>query len=519
MKCSSIPAAASLAASLLLTALPATAQDAETLRVAIHSDIASLNPGVNRDANSDMVLAHVVEGLVAFGDDLSIKPMLATDWTVNDDSSVYEFRLRQDVTFHDGRKLTAEDVVWNFKRYLDPATAFQCVGRYDGSVGPKLETVEAIDATTVRFTFKEPAPNFLITLATIQCTPWILSPSSVKAEGGFVSPVGTGPYAFEKSEPGRYLDLVRYGQYAALPGAPDGYAGNKTPFIERIRFMTVPDDSTRLNGLQAGEIDVIEEVEAGAADALRKKGMTVDIQPTPAWMTLQIQTQSKALSDVRVRKAIAHAINLPQLVEALGPDLYRPNPSVLADGTFYYDNSAAAWPEYDIDKARALLAEAGYDGKPISILVANRQNRVQVATIIQSMLAMAGINAQLDVRDWATQLDQYRGGKYELAVFAYSARLDPLLSFQSFIGDKSKEPTRMWDDPKAEELLERVANLREPAARKAVFSELNREMAAQVPLLGLFNIASVTALSPSVKGYAGWPGGAHRFWGVRKSMQ
>ena len=77
----------------------------------------------------------------------------------------------------------------------------------------------------------------------------------------------------------------------------------------------------------------------------------------------------------------------------------------------------------------------------------------------------------------------------------------------------------MWDDPKAAELLGRVAGLREPAERKGVFGELNREMAAQVPLLGLFNIASVTALAPSVKGYAGWPGGSHRFWGVTKAAQ
>ena len=519
MKCLSLSVAASLAATVLMTAAPVAAQDAGTLRVAIHSDVASLNPGVNRDANSDMVLAHVVEGLVAFGDDLSIKPMLVTGWTANADSTVYDFSLRQGVAFHDGKTLTADDVVWNFKRYLDPATAFQCIGRYDGSVGPKVENVEAVDATTVRFTFKAPAPNFLITLATIQCTPWILSPSSVKADGGFDKPVGTGPFAFDRSEAGRYLDIVKFDKYAALPGAPDGYAGNKTPLIDRIRFMTVPDDSTRSNGLQAGEIDVIEEVEATVADTLRGNGITVHTQPTPAWMTLQIQTQAKALSDVRIRQAIAHAIDLPQLTEALGADFYKPNPSVLADGTYYYDNSAAAWPSYDIEKAKALLAEAGYDGKPISILVANRQNRVQVATIIQSMLAVAGINSQLDVRDWATQLDQYRAGKYELAVFAYSARLDPLLSFQSFIGDKAKEPTRMWDDPKAAELLGRVAGLREPAERKAVFGELNREMAAQVPLLGLFNIASVTALAPSVKGYAGWPGGSHRFWGVTKAAQ
>ncbi|MBB6466705.1 peptide/nickel transport system substrate-binding protein [Aminobacter lissarensis] len=509
----------SVLAILLGTAASATsslANEAGTLRVAIHSDIASLNPGVNRDANSDMVLAHVVEGLVGFGDDLTVKPMLADSWTTNDDATVYEFKLRDGVKFHDGKPLTAEDVVWNFNRYLEPATTFQCVGRYDGQVGPKLAKIEAVDAGTVRFSFDAPAPNFLITLATIQCTPWILSRSSVDENGAFAKPVGTGPFAFDTQQSGRFLDLVRFKDYAALPGKPDGYVGNKTANLERVRFMVVPDASTRSNGLQSGEIDVIDEVEPSVIESLRTSKMTVDIQPTPAWMTLQLQTTAPALSDPKMRRAIAHAIDLTQLSAALGGGLYTPNPSVLAKDTYYYDNSAAAWPAYDVELARKLAGEAGYKGEEISVLVANRQNRVQVATIIQAMLSQAGIKIRLDVRDWATQLDQYRAGKYELAVFAYSARLDPLLSYQSYIGDKKAEPTRMWDDARATELLAKVSTLRQPEERKKVFSELNAEMGKQVPILGLFNIPSVTALSPGVKDFAGWQGGTNRFWGVTK---
>lgn len=508
---------ASALAGLSVIAAPALAADADTLRVAVHADVASLNPGINRDANSDVVLSHVVEGLVAFGDDLSVKPMLAERWTVNDDSTVYDFYLRSGVAFHDGKPLTADEVVWNFQRYLDPATAFQCVGRYNGQIGPKLTKIEAVDAATVRFTFDASAPNFPTTLATIQCTPWIIGKSSVDAQGAFIKPVGTGPYAFGSMQPGRYLDLVRYAGYAALPGNRDGLAGNKTASIENIRFMTVPDASTRSNGLQAGEIDVIDEVEPTLFDSLTANKITVNIQPTPAWMTLQLQTEAPALSDPRMRQAIAHAIDLKQLSEALGNGLYKPNPSVLSEGTYYYDNAAAAWPAYDPEAARKLAAEAGYKGEAISILVANRQNRVQVATIVQAMLLGAGINSRLDVRDWATQLDQYRSGKYELAIFAYSARLDPLLSFQSLIGDKKAEPTRMWDEKTAAALLEKVEALREPADRKAVFSELNAEMGKQVPILGLYNIPSVTALAPGVKGYLGWQGGTHRFWGVSKT--
>lgn len=506
---------AALAAMPALLSIPALAQD-EPLRVALHSDVASIEPGVNRDGNSDMVLAHVVEGLVAFGDDLSVKPMLAESWTISEDARTYDFVLRDGVTFHDGTTLSGEVVRWNFERYLQAANAFQCLGRYNGDVGPKIETVEALGEHSVRFTFAEPAPNFLITMATVQCTPWIIAPSSLDNAGKFVKPVGTGPYEFAGQQSGRYLDLTLFKNYAALPGERDGYAGNKSATIEAIRFMTVPDASTRANGVQSGEIDVIEEVEPGLVEILEKRGIQIDVTRTPAIMVLQLQTRK--IADVRVRRAIAHALDLSQLTEALGEGFYQPNPAMIAEGTYYHDNSSAAWPQPDPAKARALLAEAGYDGKPLSILVANRQNRVQVATIIQALLGTAGINATLDVRDWATQLDHYRRGDYELAVFAYSARLDPLLTFQSLIGSKDEEPTRMWESKEAEALLEKVSNLREPAERKVVFSELNTLMGKDVPILGLFNLTVISAFSADLQGYKGWPGGTHRFWGVtRKS--
>lgn len=497
---------------------PAQAQeDDDMLRVAIHADIPSANPGVNRDFNADTVLAHVVEGLVAYADDLSIKPMLAESWTVNDDSTVYDFKLREGVPFHNGEAVKAEHIVWNFERYLDPETNFQCAARYNGGIGWTIADIEAVDDHTVRFTFDAPAPHFLIIMATQQCTPWILHPDSVAEDGSFVEPIGTGPYMFDRWESGRYIDLRRFQDYAALPGEKDGYAGNKTGIVDTVRFMIVPDASTRVNGLLAGELDVIGEVEATAIDDLRAEGVQISVQPTPAWMMLQVQSESPKLSDVRMRRAVAHAIDLEQLAEAAGEGLYPANPSVIPPQSLYRTERTSVWPEHDIEEAKALLQAAGYEGEPINLLVANRENRVQIATIIQAMLNAAGINAPLEVRDWATQLDLYRSGKYELALFAYSARLDPLLMFQSLIGDKTAEPTRQWDDDQAAALLKEVSGVTDVEQRRKLFNDLHELMAEQVPLIGLFNLSVIAGLGPDIEGYAGWPGGTHRFWGVSKS--
>lgn len=494
----------------------ASAQQDQTLRLALHSDIASKNPGVNRDGSSDMVLAHIVEGLVAYGEDLTIKPMLAESWNSNDDATEYVFKLRQGVKFHNGAELTAGDVVWNFQRYLTPETNFQCAGRYNGTVGAGIQDVSAADDYTVTIKFDAPAPNFLMTLATIQCTPWILHPSSVATDGNFDKPVGTGPYQFSDWQTGRYVELKKFDDYSALSGEKDGYAGNKQAIIPNLRFMTVPDASTRSNGLIAGDIDIIDEVDPTLIDTLTAKDITVNVQQTPSWMTLHLQTNADRLKDVRMRQAIAHAIDLTQLVGAVGQGRYAANPSIIPSESPYRDDSTATWPVYDVEKARALLAEAGYNGEPISLLVSNRDDRVQVATIVQAMLNMAGINAQLEVRDWATQLDRYRRGDYEMEIFAYSARLDPLLMFQSLIGDKMQEPAHQWDSKEAIALRTKAAETRDFSERKKIYNELHQLAASDVPIIGLFNMPTITAQSQKVTDYKGWPAGTHRLWGVSK---
>lgn len=507
-----------LSLSILATTLSfaASAQEGQTLRLALHADIGSKNPGVNRDGSSDMVLAHVVEGLVAYGEDLTIKPMLAESWSSNPEATDYVLHLRKGIKFHNGEELTAKDVVWNFKRYLAAETDFQCAGRYNGTVGAAIQDISAADDYTVNIKFDAPAPNFLMTLATIQCTPWIIHPSSVAADGKFDKPIGTGPYQFSEWQTGRYVELKKFDDYSALTGGKDGYAGNKQALVPTLRFMTVPDASTRSNGLVSGDLDMIDEVDPTLIDTLTGKSMNVDVQPTPSWMTLHLQTNAPRLKDERVRQAIAHAIDLEQLVAAVGQGRYVANPSIIPSTSPYRDESTATWPAYDVEKAQALLAEAGYNGEPISLLVSNRDDRVQVATIVQAMLNMAGINAQLEVRDWATQLDRYRRGDYEMEIFAYSARLDPLLMFQSLIGDKAKEPTHLWDNQEALALRTKAAETQDFAERKKLYNELHQLMAKQVPIIGLFNMPTITALNPKVTDYKGWPAGTHRLWGVSK---
>src|SRR5262245_31005094 len=163
------------------------------LAMSISSDIRSTDPGVNRDSNTDVVLMHVVEGLVGSREDGSPAPLLASRIEISPDGRVYRFFLRQGVRFHNGAALTAEDVLWTWRRYLNPKTGWLCLPLFDGSRGARLVSIAAPTPDSVEFTLDRPQPMLLANMATVTCgaTP-ILHSSSLNADGSWRVPVGTG---------------------------------------------------------------------------------------------------------------------------------------------------------------------------------------------------------------------------------------------------------------------------------------------------------------------------------------
>src|SRR6188768_1269716 len=157
---------------------------ATSIRVAANSEIRSTNPGVNRDANTDTVMLHMVEGLVGYKEDGTPAPLLAQSVQVSKDGRTYTFKLRPGIKFHNGAPLTSADVVWSWKRYLDPATKWLCLSEFDGSQSLKVEAVEAKDPMTVVFRLNQARPLFLTQMASFQCgSGGILHKDSVNADG------------------------------------------------------------------------------------------------------------------------------------------------------------------------------------------------------------------------------------------------------------------------------------------------------------------------------------------------
>ena len=495
----------------------AAAQSPGTLRVSINADIRTNDPGVNRDGNTDGVMMHVLEGLVGLTENGDVAPLLAAKIDVSDDGKTYTFTLRDGVTFHNGQPLTSADVAWTWKRYLDPATKWRCQSEFGGKGLTRIEAVETPDARTAVFRIDKPTAIFLSVMARPDCGgSAILHKDSVDADGKWKGPVATGPFKFGEWKRSEFIELERFAGYASLPGPRDGYVGGKKAEVERVRFLVIPDPAATKAALLAGSIDVWADASAEDLPELKRRSdITVDTAPTMSVSGFLLQTKDPVLQDVRVRRAIAHAIDTAEIATGITQGTAQPNASMVPVPSSYYSKVQAERIAADPAAAKKLLADAGYRGQTIKILANKRYGSMYDAAVLaQAMMQQAGITAELEVLEWATQLDRYLKGDYQMMSFSYSARLDAALNYEMMSGPKATQPRKVWDNPEALKLLEEAMVVADRSRRQAIFDRLHTMFLADVPMLVLYNGVDIAASGKRAKGYKGWAAGQPRLWGV-----
>lgn len=504
-----------LAAALACAGGPACAET--VLRGRLNSDMASTNPGVRRDENTDAVLMHVVEGLVAYREDASVGPLLAERWDISPDGRTYTFRLRQGLTFHNGAPVTAADVVWSFDRYLDPRTHWRCLKDFTGGGYARILSVQAPDAATVRISLDRPSPGFLATLARVDCGQTaVLHRSSVGPDGAWRWPVGTGPFRLAAWKRNQYVDLDRFPGYRPLPGPRDGNTGGKQALVDRVRFLVIPDSVAAAAALLRGNLDVLDGVQPIEMPMLRRRrDIRLDVQPSMDIYALLFETRDPLLKDARLRRAIALTLDIPGLSRAVTQGSGQPNRSIVPAPSPFHRGVHARIDPPNIAEARRLARAAGYRGQPIRLITNHRYPAMfDCAVLIQAMARQAGIDLRIETLDWAAQLERYNSGQYQAMAFAYSARMDPSLSLESLVGDKAADPRKVWGDPRARALLAQSRATADPAERQAALDKLQDLFLEQAPAVVLFNSARIAAIRANVTGYKGWPAAQQRFWGV-----
>ncbi len=497
----------------------ATAACAGTLNVSLGSDIRSTEPGQGSDDSTNIVLLHIVEGLVAAKQNGEPAMMLADHVDISPDGLHYTFTLR-DVVFHSGRPLTAEDVVWTWKRYLDPQTHWFCRAYFDGSRVIRIKTVEALQPRIVRFTLEKPVAEFLSMMARPDCgQSAILSPESVNRDGSWKAPIGTGPYRFSNWEKGEYIDLQRFDRYTARKEAKDGYAGNKTAYIDRLHFLVIPDPVAIKNALLKGDIDLWYSISNAGYVASLEKNPDINISYAPGLglNLLLMQSGDPVLRDSRIRHAIAMAIDAKAIskVEFLGLSPVN-NSLVGAASSMSGPVEKYARIPYDPAAAKKLLQAAGYHGEPITLLTTPQFKGIyDVALIIQAMGQLAGINIQVEAVEFSTMLDAFLKGKYQLMVFFTAPSLDPLFNYDRFTGAKRHDPAKVWDDSQAQSLVFQAMNEPDPARRQHIIDTLHLLFLKDLPMLPMQTSLNIAAARKHIKCFAAWPGLWPRFWGVR----
>jgi peptide/nickel transport system substrate-binding protein len=507
---------AAVCVALSCPALDASA--ATTIRVAANAEIRSTNPGVNRDANTDTVMLHMIEGLVGYKDDGTPAPLLAQSVDVSKDGKTYTFKLRPGVKFHNGAPLTSADVVWSWKRYLDPATKWLCLAEFDGSQSLKIEAVEAKDPMTVVFRLNQARPLFLTQMASFQCgSAAIIHKDSVNADGSWKNPVGTGPFKLGEWKRGEWIELTAFKDYQSAPGPRDGYVGNKKPLVDSVRWIVIKDDAARRTALQKGQADLMPGLRP---TELTEMGNPPDLEvknaPTMSVNALLFQVRDPLLANVKLRKAISTCLNRSSIATIASGGAGTANESMVPTPSKYHVGPHDVSQKADPAAAKRLLGEAGYQNQAIK-MVTNRRypDMYEQSVMMHGMLRQCGVNVELEVLEWGTALERYQSGKYQMMSFGYSSRVDPYLVYESMLGDKEKSPRKVWDNPKAIALLQKAGEEGEPAKRQKIFDEMHALMLEDVPLVVLFNPADSNGVNRKLEGFASWSQSRERLWGVK----
>jgi len=484
-----------------------------TLVVGTVTDIVGIDPHKVTGEISMIALNTMYERLVDLDEKSMPMPGLASKWSVSSDGLVYTFHLRQGVKFHNGRELTAEDVVYSYNRLMDPKTKYPFVTQVQN-----IKDIKVIDKYTVRFTLKAPTITLMVYMSNPYGTHAIVPKEEVEKQGGTLNrPVGTGPYKFVEYVPDKHVIVERNKEYKGSNLPTSGTGGKKPAYADRIRFVPIKDAAVRSMALKSGDIDFTLRVAWEEIDDFKKDPNVVTyVSPGLAYVMLRFGVNTSANKFIRMadfRRAVGHCLDLQELVDGSVFGNSVVNPSLVnVVHPFYSDVHRKGYGK-DLKKAKELLKKVGYDGTPVKLGVTKVYlNTYKVAVLAEQMLGEAGIKVELDVKEWPALLQDSNSGKYDIMSFIASGMTDPCLNMaqvhskRNFVGYKNE---------KLDDLVEKAEATSDFATRKKAYEQIHEIMLEDVPLLKLYDHSVAPATRKYVKGFKPMPYTADaRLWQV-----
>jgi peptide/nickel transport system substrate-binding protein len=470
------------------------------LVVGLEANPTNLDPRLSTDAASSRINELLFSRLFRKNEAGEPVKDIVKEWK-QPDPTTYRFRIREGIRFHDGSPLDAHDVRHTFTSLMDPALGSPLRSSYQ-----MIESIECPDPSTILFRLREPYASLLVNLD----LGLLAGPEGRGAEEH--SPqasVGTGPYQFVSWTQNHEI---------RLKANPDYFEGS--PRVREIRFKIVPDDTVRILELRKGTIHLLQnDIEPEVLRTLeREPRFTIEKRQGTNYSYLGFNLKDPILGSLKVRQAIAHAIDRRAIIEHLLGGLAVPATGVLSPLNWAYEPEVETY-EYDPQKAMRLLDDAGYkdpDGpgpaKRFTLTYKTSQNelRRRVGEAIQGFLGAIGIDVRMRSYEWGTFFSDIRKGNFQIYTLTWVGIVDPDIYYYIF-HSKSVPPNGAnrgdYLNPEVDLLIERGRVLQDREERKEVYGQVQKILARDLPYVSLWNEVNVVVMDQRVRGFVLYPDG------------
>ena len=504
------PLAVLAAISLTVSLLSCSGKpDPNTLVMVIESSPTNLDPRVGQDAYSERIDNLIFDDLLSRSDNLDVAPGLAERWEIPDPLTCV-FHLHHGAKFHDGRPLTSRDVKWTFDSLLQ--------GRVRSIKAASYRFVDHIDAPddfTVVFHLKEPDTPLLWSLSdgAVGIVPWGSGDEMTR------HPIGSGPFRFVSAEADKEVIIERN----------DDYWGEKA-HLARVRFVVVPDATTQALELRKGSADVIINGSFPPDTVLtleRERSLAVESAPGTRLAYLAFNLRDPILKNVRVRQAIAYALDRRPMIEYLWRGQAQPARSVLPPQSWAYDGDVPTY-NHDPDRARRLLDAAGYPAVNgvrfhITMKTSTDENTRLMVAVIQQQLREVGIVLDIRSFEFGTFFSDVTHGLFQLYGLRWiGGNEDPdifELAFHSARFPPNGGNRGYYSNPKVDGLIDHARREVDPKVRKPIYDELQRILAEELPYIDLWYLDNVLVHNKRVMNLKLNPAGNYDFLRTAELMK
>lgn len=471
-----------------------------TLRVGFYVEAATMDPHLSGSKIDRQVYHNVFEPLVTIDDKLQVKPGLAESWQTPDPKTII-LKLRQGVKFHDGTDFNAEAAKFNFDRMATEAKSVR-----KGEIA-NVAAAEAVDAYTLKLSLKKPDSSLLATLT--DRAGMMISPAVVKQRGPDLerdaTGAGTGPFQFVEWVKDDHLLVKRNESY---------WNKEAGPYLDEIRYRPIPDDTVKLQSLQAGEIDVMDYL-APRNVALVKADSSVVVVDVPslACFWYQLNTTKPPFDSKPLREAVMYAIDTEAIVKGVWLGIGVPANGPISPASWAYDDTVKP-VKRDLDRVKAKLAEAGMaSGFSFSFNTNTTPISVQEAEVVKAQLAEASITMNVNLVDDARLLAEGNAKTFQMSSYQWSGRPDPDGNTYQFFHTLPGTSLNWsgFSNPQVDDLLDKTREVSDQAERKKLYSQIVQILHDEVPGIFVIHPVEPKAFSPKVQGYDPVPDGMMRF--------